>query len=192
MVNIKVILGSTRSHRFGNQPADWIMKLSEAYTDKATFELIDLKDMNLPFFDEPNPPMMGNETQDYAKAWTDAIDSADGFIFVTPEYNHSYPATLKNAIDYLYSEWAHKPAGFVSYGASEGGARAVEHLRPLLSFLNVYDISEHISLHNYYLNLDDKGAYKFDETHEQKVKPMLDKVVFWAEEMKASRAKLAA
>lgn len=193
MLHIKVILGSTRPNRFGIQPAEWITKLGQAYADKATFELVDLKEINLPLLDVHTPPSMMPPTQsDHQAAWAKIIDEADGFIFVTPEYNHSYPAALKNAIDYLAQEWANKPVAFVAYGAEAGGARAVQHLRSITGWLKMYDISEGISLVSYFMNLDDQGQFKFNEKHEEKAKAMLDSLLFWTEEMKASRAKLAA
>src|SRR6187431_1169617 len=94
----------------------------------AKFELVDIKDFNLPLLDEPVPPSMGQYSKPHTKAWAAKIGSFDGYVFVTPEYNHGISGALKNAIDFLFAEWNNKGAGFVSYGGA-GGARAVEHLR---------------------------------------------------------------
>lgn len=193
MVHIKIILGSTRPNRFGVQPAEWIKQLSAHYTDKASFEIVDLKEIGLPFLDEPAPPSTVQEyAGDHTKAWASIIGPADGFVFVTSEYNHSVPASLKNAIDFLYKEWNYKPAALVAYGADAGGARAIEHLRNILSWVKVFHIAEHIIMPEYYLNLDDKGNYKFTDQQAKKASGMLEQLVFWAEEMQQSRAKLTA
>jgi len=192
MLNIKVILGSTRPNRFGIQPAEWITKLGENYSDKAIFELVDLKEIDLPFLDTAIPASMAPSAQsEHQAAWAKIIGEADGFIFVTPEYNHSFPASLKNAIDFLAHEWYNKPVGFVGYGV-DGGVRAIEHLRAVASWLQMHDVHYYVGFPNYFANLDEDGKFKFDESHEEKAKSMLDELVFWAEEMKASRAKLAA
>jgi len=191
MLKIKVILGSTCPGRFGIQPAEWITKLGAQYSDQATFELVDLKEVDLPMLDTPVPPSMAPSNQSrHQEAWANIIGEADGFVFVTSEYNHSYPASLKNAIDFLAQEWAHKPVAFVGYGADGGGIRAIEHLRAIAGWLKMYDISRFVSLPNYFANLNDKGEFQFTADHEEKGLGMLKDLVFWAEEMKAARAKL--
>nr|MDQ3007964.1 NAD(P)H-dependent oxidoreductase [bacterium] len=131
MITIKIIIGSTRPNRFGPQPAKWIYELAqqEVDKDKVRFEVVDLADINLPLLDEPIPPSQGKYTKDHTKAWSKIVDSADGYILVTPEYNHSTSAALKNALDFVSREWSYKPVSLVGYGATGGGLRAVEHLR---------------------------------------------------------------
>lgn len=193
MVTIKVILGSTRPGRFGVQPAEWITKLGEAYGDQARFELVDLKDLDLPLLDTPTPPSMSPEYQnDHQAAWGKIVAEADGFVFVTPEYNHGMPASLKNAIDYLAQEWANKPVAFVSYGADGGGIRAIEQFRQVVSWLKMHDLNKFISLPSYYLNLDEQGNYKFSDDETERAHSMLKDLVFWAEQLKETRAKLSA
>ncbi len=192
MVTIKVILGSVRPSRFGIQPAQWIMGLSEQYKDQAQFELIDLAEINLPLLDEPVPASYDQYSKDHTKAWSKVVDSADGFIMISSEYNHSYAPSLKNAIDFLAKEWAHKPVSFVSYGADAGGARGVEHLRGVAGWLKMYDLGENLILPKYYTNLDEQGNFKFIEEHENKAHIIFKDVIFWAEQMKEARAKLAA
>lgn len=192
MVTIKIILGSTRPNRFGIQPANYLLEMAKDYAGKATIELVDLQEINLPLSDYPTPPAMIEEPASaHGKAWAKIVGDADGFVFVTSEYNHSFPASLKNAIDYLAKQWSQKPAAFVSYGAAAGGARAVDQLRAVVGHLNMYDITEHMILPNYFANLDENGQFKFDDKHEAQAKDMLDKLIFWAEVMKEARTKLS-
>src|SRR5271154_7253470 len=124
---IAVILGSTRPGRRGAQVAGWVREHAKPRTE-AAFELVDLADYPLPHLDEPLPPSMGQYQNAHTQDWAATIGRFDGFIFVTPEYNHSTSGVLKNAIDFLYAEWNNKAMGIVSYGAA-GGTRAAEHLR---------------------------------------------------------------
>lgn len=190
MTNIKIILGSTRPGRFGIQPAEWIYELSKK-NKSAHFELIDLEKENLPLLDEPVPPLMQKYSKDHTKAWSKKIKEADGFIFVTAEYNHSVPAALKNALDYLFHEWNYKPAAFVSYGSQAGGARAVEHLRGIAGEVKMYDLREHILLPNYWNDLNENGQYQFNESLEKSAQELISSVIFWSEKMKKARTELA-
>ncbi|HEY0010335.1 MAG TPA: NAD(P)H-dependent oxidoreductase [Candidatus Paceibacterota bacterium] len=189
MPNIKILTGSTRPGRFNQQPADWLYALAKARGDMDV-ELIDLAELNLPFLDEPVPPSLRQYQNEHTKEWSKRIDAADGFLFVTPEYNHSYSPALKNAIDYLFFEWHYKPVGFVSYGSLAGGARAVEHLRGVSGEVKLYDLREQVLFPNYWENLDENGQYQFTERHAASANELMDRLVFWAAEMKASRAKL--
>jgi len=128
MTKIGVILGSTRPGRNGEQVAKWVLDVAKQRSD-AEFELIDLADFHLPHLDEPVPPSLGQYSKPHTQEWARTIADHDGFVMVTPEYNHSTSGALKNAIDFLFAEWNNKAVGFVSYGAAAGGARAVEHLR---------------------------------------------------------------
>jgi NAD(P)H-dependent FMN reductase len=126
---IQVILASTRPGRFGEKPAAWLMDRLSKRTDLVA-ELIDLRDYPLPIFDQPSAP--ARTLRDYPNEqiarWGRKLDEADGFIVITPEYNHGYPASLKNALDYVFPELSRKPIAFVGYG-NVGGARAIEQLR---------------------------------------------------------------
>ncbi|MDB5166678.1 MAG: putative reductase [Candidatus Saccharibacteria bacterium] len=189
MALVKIILGSTRPNRFGIQPAEWVMKQAEQVTEHQ-FELIDLKDVDLPLLDEPTPPMMRQYTKDHTKAWSQMIEEADGFIFVTGEYNHSVPAALKNAIDYLFEEWNYKPVSYVSYGSLAGGARAVEHLRGICGELRMYDLREQLLMPDYYHHLDEEGLHKFEDSHAEQIQLILDHTGFWADKLKDARKEL--
>jgi NAD(P)H-dependent FMN reductase len=124
MMNVAIILGSTRPGRIGEAVAQWVYKIAQRRTDTDTrFELVDIKDFNLPLLDEPIPPSLGQYTQPHTKRWAAKIAEFDAFVFVTAEYNHGIPGALKNAIDYVFREWNHKAAGFVSYGNAGGPRR---------------------------------------------------------------------
>src|SRR4249920_2068465 len=144
MPRIGIILGSTRPNRNGEQVAKWVYETASLRSD-AEFELVDLRDYPLPHLDEPLPPSLGQYQHEHTKRWADKIASFDGFIIVTPEYNHGTSGVLKNAIDYLYAEGNNKAVGFVSYG-SVGGARAVEHLRLVAGELQMADVRQQVAL----------------------------------------------
>jgi len=135
MLKIAIIIGSTRPGRNGEAVAKWVYEIAQK-SSGAEFELVDIKDFNLPLLDEPVPAAMGNYSKPHTKAWGAKIDSFDGYVFVTPEYNHGINGALKNAIDFLYREWNNKAAGFVGYGGV-GAARAVSQLRVVMAYLQV-------------------------------------------------------
>ena len=116
----------------------------------AEFELGDIKDFNLLLLDEPVPPIMGQYSKPHTKVWAGKIGSFDGYVFVTPEYNHGISGALKNAIDFLFGEWNDKTAGFVSYGGA-GGARAVEQLRLVMAEVRIATAQPSFALHVYRL-----------------------------------------
>jgi NAD(P)H-dependent FMN reductase len=132
MERIQVIVGSTRPNRFGEKPARWVAEHLAARGDLHV-ETIDLRDYPLPFFEQPLPPAysLRDYPDDAIARWGAKVDQADGFVFITSEYNHGYPASLKNAIDHLFPEWHRKPVAFVGYG-NVGGARAIEQLREVV------------------------------------------------------------
>ena len=185
MINIGIILGSTRPGRNVEAVAKWVHELARRRTD-ATFELIDLLDFHLPHLDEAVPPSMGQYANDHTKAWAATIARFDGFVFVTPEYNHSTSGALKNAIDYLYNEWHNKAAGFVSYGGL-GGARAVEHLRLIMGELQVADVRAQVALS---LNTDFVNYSEFapNSYHVSEVETMLDQLIAWSAALAPLRA----
>ncbi|HYZ80257.1 MAG TPA: NAD(P)H-dependent oxidoreductase [Solirubrobacteraceae bacterium] len=130
MPKLLIIIASTRPGRIGLPVANWFAEQAAAHGG-FELELIDLKELDLPLLDEPNHPRLRQYTKDHTRAWSTTVDSADAIVFVTAEYNHSYTAALKNAIDYLHHEWRHKPLGFVSYGGVAAGTRAMQALKPV-------------------------------------------------------------
>ncbi len=190
MLKIKVILGTTRQQRFGEQPAKYIVEKAKA--KGLDVELLDLRDYPLPLFDEAMSPAAAMSKEGaypfpVSAKWTAKIGEADGFIFTVAEYNHGYPAVLKNAFDYVGREWNKKPVAFVGYG-TVGGARAVDQLRPVVAEQQMVSIRTAVHMVNPWRLLDEKGILKtesFDATADQ----MLDQLVWWADALKAARAK---
>ncbi|MEK7572034.1 MAG: NAD(P)H-dependent oxidoreductase [Patescibacteria group bacterium] len=186
---IKVILGSTRPGRFGDQPAQWIMNLAKEYPE-ATFELVDLQKVNLPFLDEPVPALFGQYSKEHSKAWSKTIGEADGFIFVTPEYNSGVPASFKNAVDFLAAEWRYKPVAFVSYGAGGGGILAVNNWRSIFAYLGIFGLSDHVLFIEYYKHLDKDGKLIPSEEQIAGGHKLLKNIAFWSEKLKPIRQEL--
>jgi NAD(P)H-dependent FMN reductase len=185
MLKIGIILGSTRPGRNGEAVAKWVHQLAQQRAD-AEYELVDLLDFNLPLLDEPVPPSQGKYSKPHTLAWAAKIATFDGFVFVTPEYNHSTSGALKNAIDFLYKEWVNKAAGFVSYG-SAGGVRAVEHLRLIMGELSVADVRQQVML-SLFTDFENFSTFKPDPRHEKSVATLLDQVVAWSGALKPLRA----
>jgi len=188
MLNVAIILGSTRPGRIGEAVARWVYEIARRRSD-ASFELVDVKDFNLPLLDEPMPASLGRYTQPHTKRWAAKIAEFDAFVFVTAEYNHGIPGALKNAIDYLYREWNHKAAGFVSYGAASG-SRAVEQLRLVMAELRVADVRSQVLL-SVFTDFEHYSAFTPAASREAEVNRMIDDVVAWGVALKPLRAPLA-
>jgi len=178
MFNLKIIIASTRPGRKGPAIAAWIYELAKKRSAFNT-ELLDLAEINLPFFDEPKHPRFREYTHEHTKKWSKLIDSADAFIMVTAEYNYGYPAALKNALDFVLHEWAYKPVGFVSYGGMAGGTRAVQQLKQVVTAQNIMPIpaAVHIPLFMKYISED--GKFNPDENHIKSAELMLDELEKW-------------
>jgi NAD(P)H-dependent FMN reductase len=177
MVRIGIIIGSTRPNRNGEQVAKWVYDVAARRSD-AEFELVDLRDYPLPHLDEPLPPAMGQYQNEHTRQWADKIASFDGFVIVTPEYNHSTSGVLKNAIDYLYAEWNNKAVGFVSYG-SVGGARAVEHLRLVAGELQLADVRQQVAL-SLLTEFENFSVLKPSDYSLASLSTLLDQVIAWS------------
>jgi len=177
VTRIGIILGSTRPNRNGEQVARWVLEVASRRRD-ARFEFLDLRDYPLPHLDEPPPPSFGQYQGDHTKRWAAKIASFDGFVIVTPEYNHSTSGVVKNAIDYLYAEWNNKAVGFVSYGAT-GGARAVEHLRLIAGELQMADVRQQVVL-SLKTEFENFSAFKPSDHSLPTLNTMLDQVVTWS------------
>ena len=184
MTRIAIIIGSTRPGRNAEAVARWVYDLASKRGD-AEFELVDLQDFNLPHLDEPVPPSLQQYTKQHTLDWSSKIDSFDGYVFVTPEYNHSTSGALKNAIDFLYKEWNNKAAGFVSYG-SAGGTRAVEHLRLMMAELQVADVRAQVAF-SLYTDFENFSVFRPAAQHEDVATVMLDQLVAWSGALKTVR-----
>ena len=187
MLKIKIILGSTREGRFGEKPARWIFEEAKKQQGVEA-ELIDLRDYPLPFFDEASSPAMneGAYANEIAGKLAKKIGEADGFIIATPEYNHGYPAVLKNAMDFIYNEWNKKPVGFVSWGGV-AGARAVEQLRQVAVELQMAPIRNSVHIPNFWAMMDEKGNLK-TESLQKSADDFLAQLLWWAEALQAARS----
>lgn len=181
-MKIQIIFGSTRDGRKGEVVANWIYGLTKQRKD-VDFEYIDLKEWNLPFYNDPINPSSGEYSYTYTKKWSAKIAEGDGYIIVTPEYNHGYPASLKNALDLLYKEWNGKPVAFVSYGGSAGGARAVEQLRQVVLELQMIPIYEAISLVRFFKLFDEQGNL-LEDRYNLSANNLLDSLIKWVKKLK--------
>lgn len=188
---ILVILGSSREGRRGDKVAKAAMT-SLSKVKSATFEFIDLRDWDFPFYNLPGYPSTkrGVFESDLQKKWAKKIEDGDGFIFITPEYNHGYSAVLKNAIDFLWYEWNHKPVTFISYGSMSGGLRAVEQLRQVVIEVEMVPIRESVALMYIKRLIDENGILK-DDSFDHRVVDLGEKITKWAEALKKIRKDLA-
>ena len=184
MTKIAIILGSTRPGRNGGAVAKWVLEHASTRSD-AEYELVDLLDFHLPHLDEAIPASLGQYQNEHTRDWAAKVAEFDGYVFVTPEYNHSTSGALKNAIDFVYGEWNNKAAGFVSYG-SAGGTRAVEHLRLIMGELQIADVRAQVafSLATDFVNYSEftPAAY-----HEGNLTLMLDQLTAWSTALKTVR-----
>jgi NAD(P)H-dependent FMN reductase len=184
-LRIKVITGSTRANRFSEKPAQWIVELARQRAD-LDVELLDLRDYPLPFFEEPFPPGFAKDNYDnpIVVKWREKIREADGFIICTPEYNHGYPAVLKNALDYVYFVWGRKAVAFVSWGGT-GGTRGVEQLRLVAVELDMVPIRWAVHIPNPWLIQDVSGIAT--DQNNQAAGALLDHLTWWASALKTAR-----
>jgi NAD(P)H-dependent FMN reductase len=185
MVKLAIVVGSTRPGRKADAVAQWVYGLAKQRKD-AEFEVVDIQDFALPLLDEPVPPSMGQYEKPHTKKWAQKIAGFDGYVFVTPEYNHATSGALKNALDFLYKEWNNKAAGFVSYG-SAGGARAVENLRLVMGELQVADVRAQVML-SLFTDFENFSVFKPAASHEKPLNAMLDQLVAWSGALKTLRA----
>ena len=177
-LNIGIIIGSTREGRVSPQVAAWVKELADRRGD-ANYTIIDIADYKLPLLGEPGANASG------AVAWSEIIDQQDGFVFIVQEYNHSITGALKNAIDYLRTEWNNKAAGIVSYG-SVGGARATEHLRGILGELLIADVRVHPAL-SLFTDFENGSVFKPAQVQADSVNQMLDQVIPWSRALSTLR-----
>jgi NAD(P)H-dependent FMN reductase len=189
-LKIAVIIGSTRDSRFGPKPAQWIFDLAKQ-REEFDVELVDLKDFNLPFFNEKATNLWAPSEDPKAIAWQKKIGEFDGYIFVVAEYNRSIPAGLKNALDQAYNEWVRKPAAYVGYGAV-GAARAIEHLRLINIELQMVPVRSavHIGGSEFYKVMPRMGNQPISAIQDAilpSAKDMLDQLAWWAKATKAAR-----
>ena len=188
-LRIGIILGSTRVGRFADKPAEWILGLARKF-EAATFEVLDLRDYPMPFFDQPKSPLREPSKNEVAQRWARKLGELDGFIFVTAEYNHGIPAVLKNALDHVYAELNRKPATFIGYG-NAGGARAIEQLRLTLVEQQVAPLrgAVHLSREQFVGMLLEGKTFADFPLLAQAGEAMLGELIWWAEALRAGRSR---
>ena len=187
-MRIAVILGSIRKVRRGERVAKWLMSELKNFKD-AEFELLDLRDYPLPFFDEVTSPdgLKGKYSTKVANKWAAKIKAADGFIIITPEYNHGPTAVLKNALDYVYNEWNKKPVTFMSYAyGSAAGIRAVEQLRQVTIELQMVPMQAAVHIGHVLETLDEEGNLVKSHLNER-LKVVMEQLFWWANALKVAR-----
>jgi NAD(P)H-dependent FMN reductase len=178
-LHLAIIIGSTRQGRFAPTVANWIAGRA-IQRDDMCVDLIDLAEARL-------PDILSREPSSEVAAITPRLEEADAFIVVTPEYNHSFPAPLKTAIDWHFTAWRAKPVGFVSYGGIGGGLRAVEQLRQVFAELHAVTVRETVSFHGAWVQFDSDGRPKEADRHEKTAKTMLDQLAWWGISLRDAR-----
>jgi NAD(P)H-dependent FMN reductase len=156
--------------------AHWFVEQAAAHAG-FELELVDLYELDLPLLDEPNHPRLRQYTKEHTRAWSQTVDAADAVVFVTAEYNHSYTAALKNAIDYLHQEWAHKPLGFVSYGGVAAGTRAMQALKPVAIALALVPVVAAVNIPFVQQFRSDDGAIVGNDVMVEAAAAMLDELM---------------
>lgn len=177
MPTLTIIIASTRPGRAGLPIGTWFAERARAHGG-FDVEVVDLDELALPFLDEPHHPRLRRYVHQHTKDWSATVERSDAFAFVTPEYNHGYPATLKNALDFLHEEWQHKPVGFVSYGGVAAGTRAVQQLKPVVTQLGMTPVPEAVSI-PFHTQVVDDGLVQANEVMEQSADTMLDALARW-------------
>jgi NAD(P)H-dependent FMN reductase len=182
---LQVIIGSTRPGRVGPAVADWIAGLAKQQGD-FDVEVTDLAELNLPLFDEPHHPRLRRYVHQHTMDWSAIVDRSDAFIFVIPEYNHTFNAATKNALDYLHQEWLNKPAGIVSYGGASGGAKAARALEPVLAALSMVPAEAAVSVVSIREHLGEDGRLTPTQAMDAAADAMLAELAGRAESLRAA------
>ncbi|MFD5337551.1 NADPH-dependent FMN reductase [Streptomyces hawaiiensis] len=185
-MTLTTVVASTRPGRVGRSVADWFTARA-AECDEFESHTVDLRELALPFLDEPHPPVLRQYTKSHTRAWSRIVEASDAFVFVTPEYNGSFPAPLKNAWDYLVVEWQHKPAGFVGYGGVSAGTRAVQMGKQVVANLRMLPIGPTVSV-PFVGELMEEGVFRPGKIHEVAAEQMLDELVRTARVMRRLRS----
>lgn len=188
MLNLQVIVCSTRPGRVGPAVGAWMLEQARAHGQFAV-ELVDLADFGLPVFDEPKHPRFGVYAHEHTKHWSATVKRADAFVFVTPEYNFSSPPVLLNALQFLYHEWTYKPVAFASYGGTSGGLRGVQMTKQVVTTFKMVPVVEAVTIPLIAQHVDKAtGAFTADENHPKAARAMLDELHRWAVALKTMRA----
>jgi NAD(P)H-dependent FMN reductase len=186
MPRLLIVTASTRPGRIGPAVTEWFAQVAAEHNG-FEIEIADLAELNLPLYDEPSHPRLGNYEHEHTKRWSAIVDRADAVVFVMPEYNYSFSAPLKNAFDYLHHEWRYKPVGFVSYGGVSGGMRAVQQFKQVVTTLTMLPVPVQVALQNVAQFFHD-GRFEPDQGAEGAAKTMLDELARVAPALTGLRA----
>src|SRR5690606_37338025 len=186
MYNLKILTSTIRPGRKGITVASWITKIAEEY-GAFQVELLDLAKINLPLMNEPNHPSLKKYEHEHTKKWSASIEEADAFIFVTAEYDHNYPAPLRNALEYLYHEWGYKAAGIVSYGGVSAGTRAANSLKADLSTFRIVPLMEAVNFPFFQQNINDQNEFEANEVSLKAAETLLKQLLRWTKGLKTIR-----
>lgn len=183
-LRLAVIIGSVREGRFAPTVANWFIDVARQHGEFEV-DVVDLAELPLPL-------VLGPPAEEGLRSLgviTPILEAAAAFVVVTPEYNHSFPASLKNAIDWHFTQWQAKPVGFVSYGGLAGGLRSVEHLRQVFAELHAVTVRDTVSFHGAPAKFHEDGQPKESKECNAAAKVMLDQLVWWAEALREARDK---
>ena len=183
---LMILIASTRPGRVGLPVGQWFRDHAIAHSGFEV-EVADLATLNLPCMDEPSHPRLRQYIHQHTKNWSALVTAADAFVFVMPEYNYGFNAPLKNAIDYLHTEWAYKPVGFVSYGGVSAGTRAVQMIKQVVTTLKMAPLPEAVSIPFVTQFINDDGVVQANGTMEGAATTMLDEMGRWAEALRPLR-----
>lgn len=179
-----IIVGSVREGRRGEPVARWFADIASA-RDDLTCEVADLKELALPLLIAPKSPSSGEYGPEQTR-WAERVAGADGYVLVTPEYNHGYPPALKNALDLVYAEWNRKPMGCVSYGGASGGVRAVQQLRQVAVELQMAPVRANVAIPRVFRRIGDDGRFDGEEFADSAA-GLLDELVWWSRALASAR-----
>lgn len=189
-MKLTVIVTSTRPGRVGKAVTDWFADYAKNYAKEQAphleVEVADLKDIDLPLYNEPRHPMLQDYEHAHTRRWSEIVEQSDAFVFVLPEYNHTAPPTFFNALDYLYKEWNFKPAGFVSYGGISGGIRAVETAKHTVSTMEMVPVKQQVLIPMVGEYLAD-GVFTPSDMHSQSAQTLLEMLTRWATALETMR-----
>jgi NAD(P)H-dependent FMN reductase len=185
-LKLHTIIASTRPNRMGPKVATWFHDHAVAH-GKFDASLVDLAEFNLPVFDEPKHPRLGQYEHEHTKRWSASVKAADAIVFVSPEYNYGPPPSLINALTYLASEWNYKPLGIVGYGGISGGLRAAQVTRSIVTTLKMMPIPESVPVPNFAQFIGEDGMFTPNDPMKQGATLMLDELHKWAGALKPLR-----
>jgi NAD(P)H-dependent FMN reductase len=184
---LQIVIASTRPQRVGPAIAGWFLAQAERH-EKFEVELVDLAQVNLPMFDEPRHPRLRQYEHEHTKAWSQIVDRADAYVFVTPEYDHGPPPSLVNALDYLVHEWAYKAVGFVSYGGVSAGVRSVAMTKEIVTALKMMPMFESVALPFFAQHLDkEKNVFAPPKVQDDAATVMLNELLKWTIALRGMR-----